>query len=51
MLVASVVLGLVGAIQVPERRDDVWFEIFASAIRVFVLAITGVGPPWSATGT
>jgi len=41
VLVASVVLGLVGAIQVPERRDDVWFEIFASAIRVFVLAITG----------
>lgn len=41
VLLVAVALGLVGAIQVPERRDDMWFEIFASAIRVIVLAITG----------
>lgn len=41
VLLAALALGLLGAIQIPERRADMWFEIFASAIRVVVLAVTG----------
>ncbi len=41
VLLGALMLGLLGAIQIPERRADMWFEIVAGSIRVVVLAITG----------
>ncbi len=41
VLLGAVALAVFGAIQVPERRADVWFEVFVGAVRLVVLAVTG----------
>lgn len=41
VLLGALVLAVIGAIQVPERRADLWFEVFVGAVRLAVLAMTG----------
>jgi hypothetical protein len=41
VLVGAIGLAVLGAIQVPERRDDMWFEVVDGALQAIVLALSG----------